>query len=479
MIAAPVRYDVAIMGAEVVLPPLGVHRLTVAISGGRVAALLDPGVPVDAARTIDAPGKVVMPGAIDPHTHFSYEGYSGMPLDALGAHFESESASALVGGVTTVLITYRNASPYQEIFEEMKRAGETHSRIDFAYSLGITSEEQCAAIPAYYRDYGVSSFKFYMAYRGEDAKATGNVYNTYDDGFLYESMGLIADIPGAMAMVHPENIDVIARLRRRFQAEGRDGLAVWTASRPDFAEAENIRRALYLGQEAGCAVYIPHLSCRKGLEAVLEHRARGTTAAYIETCPQYLTHTKDSPEGNLAKVNPPLRDPDDQEALWQAIASGAIDTFGTDHCGVQREVKSGDIWSAVPGFPGVATMLPVLLSEGVRRGRLTLAQVAAVTSYQTARIFNLYPRKGTLLPGSDADLAVVDLGLARQVTPELLRSRADFSLYEGKEIVGWPVLTMVRGQVMMADGEIVGQPGNGRYQPRFAREETTAEKESR
>jgi dihydropyrimidinase len=472
MSAAPVRYDVAITDGEVVLPPLGVRPLTIAISRGRVAALLEPGAPVNAATTIDARGKVVMPGAIDPHTHFSYEGYRGMPLDALGAHFESESASALVGGVTTVLITYRNAAPYQEIFEEMKRAGEGGSRIDFAYSLGITSEEQRAGIPAYHREYGVSSFKFYMAYRGEDAKATGNVYNTYDDGFLYEAMGAIAGIPGAMAMVHPENIDVIARLRRQYQAEGRDGLAMWTASRPDFAEAENIRRALYLGEQAACPVYIPHLSCRKGLDAVLEHRARRTTAAYIETCPQYLTHTKDSPEGNLAKVNPPLRDRHDQEALWAGIAGGDVDTFGTDHCGVRREVKAGDVWAAVPGFPGVATMLPVLLSEGVRRGRLTLTQVAAVVSYRTARLFNLYPRKGTLLPGSDADLAVIDLGLARKVTPQLLKSRSDFSLYEGQEIVGWPVLTMVRGRVMMAGGEIVGEPGHGRYQPRFASTDT-------
>jgi dihydropyrimidinase len=465
---AAVRYDVAITGGEVVLPPLGVHRLTVAITGSRVAALLDPATPVDAGRTIDARGKAIMPGAIDPHTHFSYEGYRGMPLDALGAHFESESASALVGGVTTVLITYRNAPPYEEIFDEMRRAGEGRSRIDFAYSLGITSDDQRAGIPAYYREYGVSSFKFYMAYRGDDAKATGNVYNTYDDGFLHEAMGAIAGIPGAIAMVHPENIDVIARRRRRYQAEGKDGLARWTASRPDFAEAENVRRALYLGEQAGCPVYIPHLSCRKGLEAVLEHRARRTTPAYIETCPQYLTHTKDSPEGNLAKVNPPLRDPDDQDALWMALGRGDVDTFGTDHCGVRRQTKEGDVWTAVPGFPGVATMLPVLLSEGVRRGRLPLLQAAAVVSYNTARIFNLYPRKGTLLPGSDADLAVVDLGLARKVTPALLRSRSDFSLYEGREIVGWPVLTMVRGTVMMADGEIVGEPGHGRYQTRFS-----------
>lgn len=456
------EFDIAIVGGHVVIPPDGVSSLTVGIHGEHVTALLDPHASVLARRVIDARGKVVLPGLVDPHTHIGYEGYRGIPLDALPTHFDSETASALVGGVTTILVTYRNGLPYDKIWEEMRRAGEENSRIDFGYSLGITNDAQRIDIHNYYKEYGVSSFKFYMAYRGEEARATGNVYNTYDDGLLYESMEAIAEIPDAMAMVHPENIEIIARLRRRLLAAGRNDLAAWTHSRPAFTEAENIRRAVYLGELTGCAVYIPHLSCKQCLEVVREHRARRTNTVYVETCPHYLTHTKDSPVGLLGKVNPPLRDREDQEALWQGIARGEIDTVGTDHCGVRREVKGPDIWRAVPGFPGMATMLPVLLG-GVRQGLLSILQVALVTSYQPARIFNLYPRKGTLRVGSDADLTIVNLDRPLRVTPELLNSRSDFSLYEGQELTGWPVLTMIRGRVVMEDGKVIVGPGGGRY----------------
>jgi dihydropyrimidinase len=462
-------YDVAVAGARVVVPTEGVLERTLAIAGERIADLVEPSTPVRAHRMIDGEGKVVLPGVIDPHTHIGYEGYRGIPLEAVPEHFRTETASALIGGVTTLLCTYRNASPYQEIWGKLTAAGERNSLIDFGYSLGITNDNQLAGIPLYAQELGVTSFKFYMAYRGEEAKATGNVYNTYDDGLLYEGMEAIARVPGGVAMVHPENIEIIERIRRRYMNAGRDDLSAWSESRPDFTEAENIRRALYLGEQVNCAVYIPHLSCRKSLDAVREHRARGTTPAYIETCPHYLTHTKDAPIGLLGKVNPPLREERDRTALWSAMAAGDVDTVGTDHCGVRREVKSPDIWTAVPGFPGMATLLPVLLT-GVARGLLDLRTVATVTALRTAEIFNLAPRKGSLLPGSDADIVMVDPGLTRRVSAGSLGSRSDFSIYEGEELTGWPVLTMVRGRVAMEEGRVLSRPGDGRYLSRRADE---------
>jgi dihydropyrimidinase len=460
-------FDAAIVGGRVVVPGEGISELTVGIRGETIAALLDPGVPVSASETIDASGRFVLPGVIDPHTHIGYEGYRGIPLDALPSHFETETASALVGGVTTLLCTYRNAPSYEEIWDEMREAGESHSRIDFGYSLGITNDEQLAHISDYHRELGVTSFKFYMAYRGEEASATGNVYNTYDDGLLYEGMEAISEIPGGMAMVHAENIEIIARLRRRLRSAGRNDLAAWSESRPDFTEAENVRRALYLGERTGCAVYIPHLTCRASLDAVREHRARGTTIAHVETCSQYLTHTADSPVGLLGKVNPPLRSADDREALWEGIRGGDIDCVATDHCGVRREAKGPDIWTAVPGFPGMATLLPALL-DGAARGVVSLERVAELTSLRAAKLFNLYPRKGTIAVGSDADLVIVDADLRRTVTHEELRSRSDFSIYEGWELTGWPVLVIGRGRVLMRRGEILAEPGRGRYLERFA-----------
>jgi dihydropyrimidinase len=263
-------------------------------------------------------------------------------------------------------------------------------------------------------------------------------------------------------MVHPENVEVINRLRARLQAEGRNDLAAWTDSRPPFTEAENIRRALYLAEQVGCDVYIPHLSSSQALDAVIEHRARRTTSVTVETCPHYLTHTKHSGCGTLAKVNPPLREAADNERLWRAIASGEVDTMGTDHCAVTRDTKGPDIWRAVPGFPGMATLLPALL-QGVNDGFLSPLRVAEVASANTARAFGLFPRKGVIAVGSDADLAIVDLARTRQVTAGTLQSRSDFSIYDGQQLRGWPVVTMRRGAIAMRDGEVLARAGSGRY----------------
>jgi dihydropyrimidinase len=455
-------FDLAVTGGMVVIPPAGPRPLTVGIMGQRIAALVDPGEPVSARAVVDASGQLVLPGAIDPHVHIGYSGYQGMPVDALASHFETESASALIGGVTSIVVTYRNADPYDGLFSLMREAGEKCSRIDFAYSLGITNDEHLHRIRRYHETLGVTSFKFYMAYRGEEARATGNVYNRYDDGLLFEGMEQIAQVPGGIVMVHPENVEIINRLRARLQAGGRNDLAAWSDSRPPFTEAENVRRALYLAEQVGCEVYIPHLSSAEALEAVIEHRARRTTPVTVETCPHYLTHTKHSACGALAKVNPPLREAEDMDRLWQALAQGDVDTIGTDHCAVTRDTKRPDIWGAVPGFPGMATMLPVLL-RGVGEGRLSPLRVAEIASYNTARAFGLFPRKGVIAVGSDADLVVVDLARTQTVTAGGLRSRSDFSLYEGQQIRGWPTVTITRGVIAMRDGDVLVGPGGGRY----------------
>ncbi len=458
--------DMAVIGGRVVIPPLGIFDVDLLITEGRITGIVQPGQ-AQAKQAIDARGRVVLPGVIDPHTHIGYAGHRGMPLDALPSQYASESASALIGGVTTLINTYRNEQPYTDIFDEMRRAGEENSRVDFAYSLGILNDQQVQQIPDYYRLYGITSFKFYMSYRGVDAAASGNASNRYDDGLLYQAMLNVAGIPGGMVMVHPENIDVIDRVRPTVEATGRQDLAAWSESRPDFAEAENIRRALYLGEQANCPVYIPHLSCAKGLAVCREHRQRGTNKVFIEVCPHHLTLTKHSDLGLLGKVNPPLREAADNAALWDGLRDGTVDAVGSDHAGVTRALKGPTIWQGAPGFAGTATLLPIML-DAVHHGRWSLLDVAMATAYGPARCFNLLPRKGTLMVGCDADLAIVELDRVCPATPAYLRSSADFSVYEGAALHGWPVLTMVRGQVQMQDGEIVGQPGWGRYQPRHA-----------
>ena len=265
-----------------------------------------------------------------------------------------------------------------------------------------------------------------------------------------------------MACVHSENSEIILSLIKKHKEAGREGLPVWSECRPNFTESECISRVLTFAEALDCPIYIVHLSTREGLEVIRQFKARHKKL-FVETCPHYLTLTKEAPIGSLGKVNPPLRSAEDKEALWRGIAEGLIDTIGSDHCPFIKEDKPESIWEARTGFPGSTTILPLLLSEGVHKKRITLEKVAEMTSMNPARIFNLFPRKGTIQVGSDADLCIVDLNLSRQVEPKLLHGVSDFSVYDGWTLKGWPVLTMVRGKTVMKDGEIVGSPGHGRF----------------
>jgi dihydropyrimidinase len=340
--------------------------------------------------------------------------------------------------------------------------GERNAHVDFSIHLGLVRWDQLTNLQKYMNEYGVTSFKFYAAYRGEEAKAIGMLGNETDDAFLLEGFSAVAKFPGAVACIHAENIEIILRLMKKFREEGRDGLRVWSECRPNLSEAETVYRAIAFAGASGCPLYVVHLSARESLEEVNRARLRGQKV-FVETCPQYLTLTMDSPIGLIGKVNPPLRSSEDIDALWKAISEGSVDTIGTDHCAPLREVKSGSIWEARPGFPGSATMLPILLSEGLHKRGIPLERIAELTSYNAARIFNLYPRKGTIQVGSDADLCIVDLNLVKKVEAKRLHSRSDFSVHEGWTLKGWPVLTMVRGKVVMRDGEIVGPRGHGRF----------------
>lgn len=454
--------ELLIRGATVVDPEGGVEPRSILVRGERIAGILAPDVPPPAGvQVLDARGLHLFPGLVEPHAHLGYGGAD------MAGHFESETASAVLGGITTVINIYRQygraASPYDELGDAL-RACEARARVDFAVHLALLLEDHVRSIPRYVAEHGIRSFKFYMAYRGEDGRQIG-MTNEIDDGLLAEALSAIAAAPGGVACFHCENTEVINRVARRLRAEGRQGLAAWSASRPAYAEAESIHRAAALGAAAGCPVYVLHMGSREGLAEIERHRARGERV-YLETGPHYLTLTEDAPVGSLGKVNPPLRAAADADAIWDALARGVVDTVGTDHCAVPRARKVPDIWEASPGFPGMATALPLLLTEGhVRRG-VPLPRIAQVTALNPARLFGLAPRKGTLRPGGDADLVLVDLAATHPVEAARDPSAAGFSLWEGWPLRGWPVLTMVRGSVVMNKGEVVGKPGFGRYLPR-------------
>jgi dihydropyrimidinase len=269
--------------------------------------------------------------------------------------------------------------------------------------------------------------------------------------------------------VHAENPAMCSERMKKGREKGMSGLKAWSDCRPPLSEAESVARISELGRKYGANLYFVHIGSNAALDAILSQKEKGRSNYYIETCPHYLTHTTDF--GSLTgKVVPPIRSKSDMQSIWSALRNGIIDTIGTDHVANRIDIKMGqrgDIWSALAGFPGIATMLPVLLSHGVNQDRISIERVAEVTSYNTARIFGMYPKKGTIQQGSDADLTIVDLGLEKTITPELLQSYSDYTIYDGWKMAGWPVMTIVRGKIVMEDGHVNGEAlGHGEFVPR-------------
>ncbi len=455
-------HDVIIRNAEVVFPRQGALPVDVAVSGGRIAALLGRGAPAVAAETIDARGLTIFPGVIDPHVH---QDITSSPDPWL-----TETRSAAVGGVTCLLDFRMSARPYSQSFARDRALAEASSLLDFGFQFVITTREQIGELDTYAREYGVPSFKVFMSFKGQEGAYLGAPAG--DDGLLFSLMEQVARRPGGLVSVHTENIEVVWTLRERLMASGRRDLAAFTESRPPFVEAEDIHKAIHYAAVTGCAVHIVHLTSREGLETIRACRRQYPgVRVTVETCPHYLTLTCDDPVGVLARVNPPVKYAEDREALWAGLLGGEIDTIGSDHSSRDLAAKRGqgggtDVWKTASAFPGLATLLPLLLSEGYHKRGLSLARIAEVTSFNAARLYGLALGKGMVAVGADADLVAVDLHAERTISSALVRSSCDWNLWDGWRVKGWPMLTMVRGQAVLRDNEIVGQSGWGRYQPR-------------
>lgn len=444
-------YQAVVRSGRVVLEGVGVVECDLAIQEGKIAAVLGPGVEAPAEEVVDARGLVVFPGAIDAHVHFGL----GSPED-----WSTESRAAARGGLTSVVNYIQGAASYHELAKTDHERAQKDSVIDYAHHFIIMNDLHLSELSSYIEELGTPSFKYFTNFKGQEGAYLG--VDGTDAGFFYDLCRAVAQHPEAVLAVHTENIEVVWRLAAQLKASGRDGLAAWTDSRPDFVEAHDMFTAFLFAERTGAQVYIPHLSSAAGIRVYLEHRARGGRS-YIETCPHYLTHTKDSELGGLAKVNPPVRTHADQEALWDAIADGTVAVVGSDHNSRPRARKEGSIWSASAGFPGVTTLLPVLLSEGHHKRGLPLERIAQLVSSNPARIFGMYPKKGAIAVGSDADLTLVDLTRHQVVDSSGFGSHADYSIYDGWRMQGWPVATMVRGHTVMRENQIVAPGGYGRF----------------
>ncbi|MCS6931186.1 MAG: dihydroorotase family protein [Acetobacteraceae bacterium] len=457
--------DLLLSGGRVVLPgaedPV---EADLALAGGRIAAILAPGTALPAAERVAIPGLVVLPGVVDAHLHLGHGADISRPRTPSDAAQETLAAAA--GGITCFIPYLLSTDAYEQVLPEVIAVTEAGARIDFSYHPIVSTEAQLAGIAACVRAFGAPSFKIFLNNRGGEGKRLG--LPDIDDGFLFRLLEAAA-AEGGLVCPHPEAIEIAFVLRdrvRRADPQGAGGLAAWNATRPPFVEAEAIRRAGYLARIAGCPIYFVHTSSAEALAAAEGERVAGGRV-FIETCPHYLTHDVGSDVGTLGKINPPLREAADREALWRALLAGRIDTVGSDHVHRDLSAKEGGIWAASPGCPGLETLLPVLLSEGHAKRGLRLGAIARLTAGNPARIMGLGAAKGRIAPGMEADLAIVDPAARWRMERSAVRSAAGWSLYEGWEFTGRVVHTLVRGRFVWREGaEVPEAVGTGRYQRR-------------
>ncbi len=430
----------------VLVSAAGYRRADVAVTGGQVAAVGKAQI-ANARQTLDVDGAYIFPGFIDAHAHPVY-------VDDMGGL----SVTAAHGGVTTVL-HFVSAEPGQgllQVTEDFREQGRARSVLDFSLHGALFHPQSQAEEIAAVAELGVTSFKMFLSY--------AKLNRMTDDYQLMRTLDVIAQV-GGLAMVHAENGLATEYLEQKFREQGCNPAEVFQATRPGILEAEAMNRAAAMAVVAGCPLYLPHVSSRQGADTVRRLRRAGQLV-YGETCPQYLTLTEDDVlrQGALAKMGPPLRSEEDQRVLWRALAAGDLDVIASDHAPKDKS-PDDDFREAPYGSPQVETMPAVIYDAGVAAGWITLPRMVQLLCENPAKIFGLYPKKGALAVGSDADLVVWDPSAERTITHATQHSHAPYTLYEGRRVLGEPVLVMQRGEVLVRGDELLGRPGRGEFLP--------------
>ena len=452
--------DTVLRGAKAVLSDGTIVEADIGIAGDHIAAIAAPGA-LTGEAVVDLKGLLILPGVVDAHIHLGHGADIRRPQTANDV--ATESAAAAAGGVTTFLSYVISSNAFEPaLIDEICAVTAAGSRVDFGLHLVISTEEQLAGVANYATAYGIPSFKVFMYSRGGEGLRIG--LPDIDDGFLFRLAEAVAKCRGILCP-HCENIEVAAILGRRLMAtdpEGKGGLAAWNNSRPPFVEAEAIHRVATLARQAGAPVYLVHCTSAAALDAALAQLRLGTDLT-IETCTHYLTHTIDWTGGDIGKVGPPIRQASDAEALWAALKAGSIDVVATDHVHRRVAAKAGGIWKASPGFPGLQTLLPVMLSEGYHKRGMPLPLIARVLSQNPARVMGCQT-KGSIAIGREADFAIVDLDREWIAEGASMHSDAGFSIYDGWPFKGRVIHSMVRGRFVYRDEQLCADAiGHGRY----------------
>jgi dihydropyrimidinase len=459
-----VECDLVVRGGTVVTAGSS-GECDLGISDGRICQL---GGSLRGRQEIDASGALVLPGALDMHVHLSAPKPAEPGVPAWTDDFASGSAAAIAGGVTTVgNMTFPwDGEPLRHALDRDLGAAQRSAAVDYVLHpvLSSPSPAALAELPQLAAD-GHTSLKLFMTSRAFETDAAAMI-----------AAIRIAGQHGMLSLMHCEDGVLVRAAGERLLAAGRGSLADWADSRPESAERAAVERAVAICEETGSPVYFVHLSSRSALESARRGQARGLPV-FVETRPLYLYLTSAAlrePQGGRYIGSPPLRAPDDVRALWAGLADGSIHTLGSDHAPWSLRDKVDDSLNVTTARQGVAdleTAVPMLFSEGVRTGRISLSRFVALTSTNAARLFGLYPRKGTIAVGGDADLIVLDPQLHRTVDGGSMRSRAGYSVYDGREVYGWPRFTVSRGEVVLADEQVTAEPGRGQW---LRREPTAA-----
>jgi dihydropyrimidinase len=455
------RFDTIIRGGTVATEA-DTFACDIGIRGEKIVALGDD--LGEAAEIVDATGRLVLPGGIDSHVHVAQPSAPGI---VMADDFESGTRAAAFGGNTMVLpfALQERGQSLRQVVKDYHAKADGRCFVDVSFHLIISDASETVLgqeLPALVHD-GYTSFKVFMTYEGL-ALSDLEILNVMS----------VARETGALVMVHAENYDAIRFLTDRLERAGKTAPHFHATSRPIPVEREATHRAISLAEIVDVPVMIVHVSSREAMEEIRRAQQKGLKV-YGETCPQYLVLTaKDleglNMEGAKYVCSPPPRDTESQEACWEGLQQRVFSLFSSDHCPFRYDDPHGKLapkgrtsFRWVPnGIPGVETRLPILFSEGVKAGRISLNEFVALTATNHAKTYGLYPRKGTIAVGGDADLAIWDTERRTTITQALMHHGTDYTPYEGFAVTGWPVSTMVRGRFVVRDGVLVGAKA-GRY----------------
>ncbi|HJJ22550.1 MAG TPA: dihydroorotase family protein [Nitrosopumilus sp.] len=454
-------YDTVITDSHIMLPQ-GMVDKNILIDEGKIVGFTND--TPDCDNKINGNGLISIPGPIDTHVHYGV--YS--PINEAA---KTESHAAAIGGITTMMRMLRLGDLFSNSLQAQLDTSSQNHYIDYAIHASIFNLQQINEMN-FCVEKGITSFKIYMNLGGE----VGHVYMDMppNSSRLVESQVDVTDeiveqtvktaaSLGCPVLVHAEDYESCGCGIKTAKEKKQNGLSAWSNSRsPDF-EAKAIKTVSKFGRDYDCVIYFAHIGSERALAQIQEEKKLGTKI-FVETCPHYLTISYEKQNGYLAKVMPPIRTENDRKVVWNALSENLIDTIGTDHVANQLKLKlaGDDVWDALAGFPGIGTSIPILLNDGVNQNRITLEQFVKFTSQNAAQIFGMYPQKGTLEKNSDADITMIDLKKEKKVTSDLFGGFSDYIVYEGRNLKGWPVKTIVRGEIVADDFEVIGKLGHGK-----------------